>query len=123
MAGFLSWIVLAQADAGAPNPLIQFIPTALLIMLLWVVLIQRPQKREREARQKMIETLKKNDRVVTTSGIFGVVTNVQHDIGEVTLRIDETNNTRIRVQEAAIHRVISDEPPAEKSDKDNKDKD
>ncbi len=35
--------------------------------------------------------------MVTIGGIYGVVMNVQRDTDEVTLKIDETNNTKIRV--------------------------
>jgi preprotein translocase subunit YajC len=52
--------------------------------------------------------------VITIGGIYGVVMNVQRDTDEITLNIDETNNTKVRVNFGAIARVISDAPEGEK---------
>ena len=49
----------------------------------------------------MLASLKKNDDVVTSGGIYGTVANVQNDI--VTLRIDD--NTKIKVQKSAISKL------------------
>ena len=45
----------------------------------------------------MLENLKKNDRVVTIGGIFGVVVNVQKGSEDVTVRVDESRDTKLRV--------------------------
>ena len=63
----------------------------------------------------LLENLKKNDRVLTIGGIYGVVMNVQRDADEVTLKIDETTNTKIRVTFGAIARVLGDEAAGEKT--------
>jgi preprotein translocase subunit YajC len=47
--------------------------------------------------------------VVTVGGIIGVVVNTQKGSPEVTLRIDDNNNTRIHVLRSAISRVLADE--------------
>ena len=57
--------------------------------------------------KKMVEALKKNDRVRTIGGIYGTVIDVKED--EVTLKIDESSNTKIRVTPGAIGSVLSDE--------------
>ena len=64
----------------------------------------------------MLSALKKNDHVLLTSGIYGVVTNVYEDGDEVTVRVDETSNTKLRVTRSAIAKVISDEPADATSD-------
>jgi len=51
--------------------------------------------------------LKKNDRVRTIGGILGVVLDVRDD--EIVLKIDEANNTKIRVIPSAIATVIGDD--------------
>jgi preprotein translocase subunit YajC len=56
----------------------------------------------------LLEALKKNDRVVTIGGIYGVVANVQRDVDRVTLKVDETTNTKIDVTVGAIARVVVD---------------
>lgn len=77
-------------------------------------MILRPERRKQAGHREQLKSLKKNDRVVTIGGIYGVVMNVQRDADEVTLKIDEANNTKIRVTLASIGRVVGDEPPADK---------
>ena len=80
----------------------------LLIMLMLVVfyflLFRGPRKRQQQQRQ-MVQSLKKNDRVRTVGGIMGTVVDVKDD--EVTLKIDESNNTKIKVLLSAISKNLS----------------
>ncbi|QDU99072.1 preprotein translocase subunit YajC [Lignipirellula cremea] len=80
----------------------------LLVMgVAWYFLLIRPEGRRRSEQAAMLSQIKKNDRVLTASGIFGVVVNAQKKF--VTLRIDENNNTRIKVLRSAISSVLSEE--------------
>ena len=80
------------------------------IMFLYMFIVQRPAlKREQEARDSLLKNLKKNDRIVTTGGIYGVVTNIQLDADEITIRVDETNSTKIKVTRSAVQKVVSGE--------------
>jgi preprotein translocase subunit YajC len=114
--------LLAQAaeaeGANPPNPAApgfgSFIPAVLAAIVLYFFLIIRPERRKQAAHRTQLEALKKNDRVVTIGGVYGVVMNVQRDVDEVTLKVDETNNTKIRVTFGAIARVVGDEPAGEK---------
>ena len=78
-------------------------------MLLFYLLILRPQKRKEKSMRSMIDDLKEKDRVVTIGGIHGIVTNVQRDQEVVTLRVDESTGAKIRVGISAIARVVVDE--------------
>lgn len=62
----------------------------------------------------MLEGLKEKDRVVTVGGIHGVVTNVQRDREEVTLRVDESSGAKIRINMSAISRLVTDEENKDK---------
>ncbi len=88
----------------------------LLFGLIFYFLLIRPQGREKKRRQQMLGGLKKNDRVVTIGGIIGTVTSVRDD--EVTLKVDESSNTKITFSRSAIQRVLSESasesPPAQK---------
>ncbi len=53
-----------------------------------------PSKRERTQQAALLAGIKKNDHVVTTSGIYGVVTDVSKDTNKVTLRIDESTGAK-----------------------------
>ncbi len=101
----------APQNQGSP---LSFLPAILGAILLWYFLILRPERQKQAAHRTQIGSLKKNDRVVTVGGIYGVVMNVQRDSDEVTLKVDEANNTKLRVTFASIARVIGDEPAGEK---------
>ena len=55
----------------------------------------------------MVQSLRKNDRVRTIGGIIGTVVDVKDD--EVTLKIDESNNTKIKILSSAIGKNMSKE--------------
>lgn len=120
----LHWFapLLAQ-DAPARDPsLVEGIfgtpwPLLLLLGVMFYLMLIRPERRKRQEMTKMLDNLKKNDRVVTIGGIYGTVVNAQKGLDEVTLRVDENNNTRMRVLRSAISRVISDTNVEEKPSK------
>jgi preprotein translocase subunit YajC len=88
-------------------------PLAMIVMLFYFMIL-RPQKNKEKSVRSMIDSLKEKDRVVTVGGIHGVVTNVQRDRDEVSIRIDESTGTKIRVGTSAISRVVTDEDKNEK---------
>jgi preprotein translocase subunit YajC len=102
----------APADAPAasdPNAFFRMMLPLLAIFALFYFLMIRPQKKKDEEFRKLVADLKENDHVVTIGGIHGVVTNVQRDAERVTLRVDESTGTKLRVNASAIARVITDD--------------
>lgn len=88
----------------------------LIIGTLFYFLLIRPERRKRQETDRMLENLKKNDRVVTIGGIVGVVVNVAKGAEDVTIRVDEGNNTRLTVLRSAISRVIGTEEGEKKKE-------
>lgn len=84
-----------------------------LIFLLFYFLIMRPERRKQADHKSLLESLKKNDRVITIGGIYGVVANVERDHDRVTLKVDETNNTKIDVTFSSVARVLVENENAE----------
>lgn len=111
------FLLLAQAEDAAPTgPGISslLVPITAAIALYYFMIL-RPERRKQAGHRAKLETLKKNDRVVTIGGIYGLVMNVQRDSDEVTLKVDEANNTRIRVTFGSIGRVVSEPQSDDKS--------
>ena len=81
----------------------QLIFIALIFVVLYFVMFRGPKKKQQQ-QQQMIKSLKKNDRVQTVGGILGTVLEVSDN--EITLKVDESNNTKIKVLPSAISRVI-----------------
>ncbi len=72
-------------------------------------MILRPERRKQQTVQSRLESLKKNDQVVTIGGIYGVVVNVNRESDEVTLKIDEATNAKMRVTIGAVARIVGEE--------------
>lgn len=114
---FIQIALLAQdppkGDPGAGG-LITMLPGFAVIAVLFYFLMIRPERQKQATHRALLEGLKKNDRVVTIGGIYGTVMNVQRDQDEVTLKIDEATNAKIRVTFGAIARVIADDAAGDK---------
>ncbi len=79
---------------------------AVMFVFMYMVLFRGPRKKQQEHNQ-MVQSLEKNDKVQTIGGIIGTVMDVRE--GEVVLKIDEANNTKIRVSPAAIGKNLTKE--------------
>ena len=63
----------AAAPGGVSDLLIQFAPILLLVVIFWL-LIFRPQQKRAKAQREMLGAITSGDTVVTTGGIVGKVT-------------------------------------------------
>lgn len=77
-----------------------------LVMIGAIVyfLLIRPQRKERQRHQEMLQKLVKGDRVVTNGGIVGQIVHVSES--ELTIKTGE--NTRIVVDRGYIARKVTD---------------
>ena len=82
----------------------------LIFGVMWLFFI-RPQSKERKKMDEMRKALKKGDRVMTSAGILGTVTNIDETGTTVTVRTGST--TFIDFDKQAILRVINAEVKAE----------
>jgi preprotein translocase subunit YajC len=117
----LCQIVAQAAEAPADaNPadgaagLASFLPVITLVFLLYFFMFIRPERRKAAAHKAQLDALKKNDRVVTIGGVYGVVMNVEREADAVTLKVDEATNTKIRFTFSSIARVLGDETASDK---------
>jgi preprotein translocase subunit YajC len=102
------WPLFAQQDGGSPAILIWM----LALLPAFYLLVMRPNRQQEQKRRAMIDALKKNDKVVTTGGIYGTVTSVDTASDRVVLRIDDEKGIKVVFTRASVARVI--EPSAEK---------
>ncbi len=93
------------------------LPPVIIMVVLYYFLIIRGDNKRREDKLALRNGIKKNDRVITTSGIYGIVASVQREQNRVKLKIDETTNTTIEVTFESIGTVIVDTAEAEKDSK------
>ncbi|MEE8141897.1 MAG: preprotein translocase subunit YajC [Planctomycetota bacterium] len=86
----------------------QLLPMFLLLYLVVYFMLIRPQKKERQRHAELLEAIQKNDQVRTTAGIFGKVVSVDKDKDQVVLKIDDSNNVRMRVLRSSVVAILSD---------------
>jgi preprotein translocase subunit YajC len=105
-----SFTILLADDEPAPaapnsNPFGLLFPLLIMGVFLYFLAI-RPMRKQEKERKLLLEAIKKNDRVVTSGGIIGVIAGIRDD--EVTLKVDENSNVRLRVTRSSIVRVLSE---------------
>jgi preprotein translocase subunit YajC len=82
---------------GMPTGQLIFI--GLMFVVMYFLVIKGPRKQQKE-QAKMRSSLQKNDRIVTIGGIYGTVLDVNDK--EVTVKIDESNNTKMKIRIDAV---------------------
>ena len=102
----LTTLLLAQAAAaspagGAANPLASFIPIILIFVIMYFVLF-RPQMRRQKEQARLVSSIKTGDRVITSSGIHGMVTNVK----ETTVTVKVADNVKLEMEKTAVTNVV-----------------
>ena len=78
-----------------------------ILMVMLIFMMFRSPRRQQQKQQQMVAALEKNDRVRTIGGIIGTVIDVKDD--EVVLKVDENNNTKIRIAASAVGKNLTKE--------------
>lgn len=76
------------------------------LLLLYVIMMSMSTKTDKKKRQELLTKLKKNDRVLTTGGMYGVVTAVDPEADRIVLRVDDERGVKIAFSTSAILRVL-----------------
>jgi preprotein translocase subunit YajC len=92
------------ASGSTGSTILSFLPFVLIFVIFYFLLILPQQKRQKKLKA-MLEALKKGDKIVTSSGIWGTITN----LGKETVTVQIADNTKIKVQRDHIARVRVDE--------------
>lgn len=103
-----------EAPKGDDYGLFALWPVFVISALFYFVIL-RPQQQQERKRKEMLGTLKKNDRVLTTAGIYGTVMSIDSDQDKVVLRVDDDKGGRLTFTRASIVRVLDS---AQEKDKD-----
>lgn len=82
-----------------------FLVPMLMIGIVFYLMIMRPEQKKRKEMEQLLANIKKNDKIILGSGICGTVVNAEPKSVYVTIRVDESTNTKLRVLRSAIIRV------------------
>ena len=89
-----TFLILFQGGLGG---LAQFLPLVLIIVVFYVLVLRPQQKRQRQL-QETISSLRIGDKVVTTGGIIGVIATVR----DASFIIRSADKTMIEIARTAI---------------------
>lgn len=81
-----------------------FLPLILGFLLLMIFTTFMSGRKEKRAKQDLMSSLSRNDRVQLSGGMIGTLTEITSD--EVVVRVDDTNKTSIRFVKSAVVRVV-----------------
>ena len=82
----------------------------LLIILVFYFLILRPQQKRQKDKQRMLEAIKKGDRIITSGGIHGTVEGLE----DKTVLIKVADNTKIKIERSAVASILGLTPEEKK---------
>lgn len=106
-------VLFAQGDAAPAAGgdtggfIIQMLPF-LLIFVLFYFLFMRPQMQQEKKRMAMLKAMKRNDRVLTSAGIYGTVVTVDDTADKVILKVGEDDRgVKIAFTRASIVKVMT----------------
>lgn len=100
----VAWAQGTNGSGSGSGTLLSLVPFVLIFVIFYFLLILPQQKKQKQQRT-MLDALKKGDKVITASGIWGTVTNLGKDT--VTLQI--ADNTKIKMQREHISRLRAED--------------
>ena len=98
---------------NAPNFFEQIVRSPILPIIvigaLLYFMMLRPEKVQRDKLKTQQASLKKNDRVLIAGGIYGIVVDAPKGGERIKVRVDENNNTTIRVMRSSVLQLLDDD--------------
>jgi preprotein translocase subunit YajC len=99
-----------QYDPNAAGGGFSFWMIPLLFALVYFAFI-RPQSQAKKKQEELLKAVKTGDRVITTSGIHGVVTNVK----DSTVMVKVADNVKLEIEKSHIDKIVRADAEAEKA--------
>lgn len=93
-------VFMQQGDSttGLLGSLLPF----LLIILVFYFLILRPQQKRQKERQRLLSSIKKGDKVITSGGLHGTI----EGIDDKTVLIKIADNIKVKVERSAVTTIV-----------------
>jgi preprotein translocase subunit YajC len=91
-------------EGGQQNPMSFFIFMAVLFAVFYFILI-RPQRKRQQDHRRLLENLKKGDKVVTTGGLQGTVVS----LSDTVVTVEIADKVKVKVGRSYIAGLIKSE--------------
>ena len=99
----LDFLAAGTAAAGPPG-WVQFLPIVGMVLIFWLLII-RPQMQRQKQHQAKIAAVKKGDQIVTAGGLLGKVIKVDDHYAEIEI----AQGVRVKAVKSTIGDIV---PPA-----------
>ena len=100
-------LLMGQPNQGEGPGLMSNVILFGSIILIFYFMIIRPQQKRTKERQKLIESMKKGDKVITSGGMYGSVAGLD----EKTVLVEIADKIKVKLDRSAIATIISDSAP------------
>jgi preprotein translocase subunit YajC len=100
-------LLMGQPNQGEGPGLMSNIILFGSIILIFYFMIIRPQQKRTKERQKLIESMKKGDKVITSGGMYGTVAGLD----EKTVLVEIADKIKVKLDRSAIATIISESAP------------
>ncbi len=101
----LVYILMMTPKSEDQNPIMTFLPLILIILVFYFFMI-RPQMKKQKDLKSFRESVKKGDKVITTGGIYGKITDMKENV----IVVDVGDNVRLKIDKSAILKDSRDLP-------------
>ncbi len=96
------------AGAQGGDAFSSFIPLIVIFGIFYFLVIRPQQKRAKE-HDEQLKALKKDDKIISTGGIYGTITAVRENILEVKI----ADNVKVQMARSAVSDIVKDEVKTE----------
>lgn len=103
---FVTLAAAAAADQQAPSAMPNILMIVSMVVIFYVLML-RPQQKQAKEKAALLASVKTGDKVIMSSGIYGIVANVK----ESTVMVKVADNVKLEFDKAAIATVVK--PAAE----------
>ena len=93
---------MAPQGGDAGGSMISTLVMFAAIIAIFYFMIIRPQSKRQKERQKMLEAMKKGDKVVTSGGIHGKIIAME----DKTVLLEISDNVKVKVEKSAVSAIL-----------------
>lgn len=101
LSDFLISPAMAQAAGDAPSLLGSLLPLAFIVLIFWLLII-RPQMKRNKQHRELVSGLSVGDEIVTAGGMLGKIV----DVGDSFIGVDLGGGTTVKLQKHSVTQVV-----------------
>jgi preprotein translocase subunit YajC len=105
MLEFLSELLIpsamAQAAGDQPNLLASILPLVFIVVIFWLLII-RPQMKRTKQHRELVSNLAVDDEIVSAGGLLGKVT----EVGDNFITVELADGVLVKMQKSSVGQVV-----------------